>query len=103
MSQRLTKVVLVSQAFPTALDSALEGLNMAAKKRTTVYKDADLYRALQLRAGASNRTISEVVGGAVRIALAEDAMDLAAFDQRASEPNIAWTVVVNDLRQDYKL
>ena len=30
-------------------------------------------------------------------------MDLAAFDQRASEPNIAWTVVVNDLRQDYKL
>jgi metal-responsive CopG/Arc/MetJ family transcriptional regulator len=76
---------------------------MTAKKRITVYLDAGLYRTLQLRASASGRTMSEVVGDAVRRALAEDAMDLAAFDQRASEPHIALNAVVSNLRRRHKL
>ncbi len=58
-------------------------------KRVTVYFDAKLQRALRLKAAAAHQSLSAIVNEAVRRALAEDAEDLAAFEERAKEPNLA--------------
>ena len=55
-------------------------------KRATVYFDADIHRALRLKAAAADRSISDLVNEAVQLALAEDAEDLAAFEDRQDEP-----------------
>jgi post-segregation antitoxin (ccd killing protein) len=49
---------------------------MPSRKRTTVHLDARLHRALRLRAKATDCTISEVVGDALRKALAEEARNI---------------------------
>ncbi len=50
-------------------------------KRATVYLDPDLHKALQLKAVETSGSISELVNNAVREALAEDAEDIAAFEE----------------------
>jgi hypothetical protein len=52
-----------------------------SKKRATVYFDPDLHRALRLKAAETERSLSDLVNEAVKLSLAEDAEDLAAFDQ----------------------
>ena len=54
------------------------------QKRATVYFDPELHRALRLKAVETERSISELVNEAVKLTLAEDAEDLAAFEERAS-------------------
>ncbi len=49
---------------------------MPSRKRTTVHLDARLHRALRLRARATDCTISEVVGDALRHALSQEARDI---------------------------
>ena len=71
----------------------------AEQKRATVYFDPALHRALRVKAAQTDRTLSEIVNEAVRSSLAEDADDLAAFEERASEPNLAFEDVVQDLRR----
>jgi hypothetical protein len=70
-----------------------------AKKRATVYFDPTLHRALRLKAAATDSRISEIVNDAVRAALAEDAEDLAAFDERRDEPALLFEDLVKDLKQ----
>jgi hypothetical protein len=72
-------------------------------KRATVYFDADLHRALRLKAAASDRSISEIVNEAVRLSLAEDAADLAAFEDRKREPTIHFDDFVTSLKQRGRL
>jgi predicted HicB family RNase H-like nuclease len=55
---------------------------MESQKRATVYFDAEVHQALRLKASASHRSISEVVNEAVKLALAEDAEELSAFEER---------------------
>jgi hypothetical protein len=74
-----------------------------APKRTTVYFEADVHRALRLKAAAADRTISDMVNAAVRSALAEDAEDLAAFDERRREREIPFDSFVKDLRRRGRL
>ncbi|HVT58511.1 MAG TPA: type II toxin-antitoxin system RelE/ParE family toxin [Thermoanaerobaculia bacterium] len=62
---------------------------MNAPKRATVYFDADLHRALRLKAAAADRSISAIVNEAVRLSISEDAGDLAAFEEREHEPAVA--------------
>ena len=62
---------------------------MSTPKRATVYFDPDIHRALRLKAATSDKSISDMVNQAVKLALAEDAEDLAAFEG-ASESRI-WT------------
>ena len=57
---------------------------MESQKRATVYFDAEVHQALRLKAAASPRSISEMVNEAVRVALAEDAEDLSAFEDQPS-------------------
>jgi hypothetical protein len=76
---------------------------MAASKRATVYFDPEIHRALRMKAAAMDRPISDIVNDAVRSALSDDADDLAAFDDRASESNLDFEDVVKDLRKRGKL
>ncbi len=55
-------------------------------KRSTIYFEPDLPKALRLKAAQSNKSVSEIVNDAVRAALREDQEDLAAFEQRVHEP-----------------
>jgi len=51
------------------------------------------------KAAASDRSISAMVNEAVKAALAEDAEDLAAFDQCKGEQAVSFESFVRDLRQ----
>ena len=51
------------------------------------------------KAAATDRSISELVNGAVKSALTEDAEDLAAFDERKSERSASFESLVRDLRK----
>ena len=73
------------------------------QKRALVYFDPALHRALRVKAAETDRTLSEIVNEAVRSSLAEDAADLAAFEERSGEPNLAFEGVVQDLRRRGKL
>jgi hypothetical protein len=76
---------------------------MATTKRATVYFDPDVHRALRLKAANSDRSISDMVNDAVKLTLAEDAEDLAAFDERKREPNLDFEQFVKALRRRGKL
>lgn len=69
-------------------------------KRATVYFDPALHKALRLKAAATERSLSDVVDEAVRVLLAEDADDLAAIDERATEPTISFETFVQELKRD---
>jgi hypothetical protein len=72
-------------------------------KRATVYFDPDIHLALRLKAAETDRSLSDLVNEAVKLALAEDAEDLAAFEERASEPTLPFEDVVKDLRRRGKV
>ncbi|MGH8720178.1 MAG: CopG family transcriptional regulator [Burkholderiales bacterium] len=72
---------------------------MDTQKRATVYFDADVHRALRLKAAAMDRSISDMVNDAVKTALAEDAEDLAAFSERKNERNLSFDTFVLGLKR----
>jgi hypothetical protein len=72
-------------------------------KRATIYFDTHLHKALRLKAVETNQSVSELVNEAVREALAEDAEDLAAFEDRAEEPAIPYDEMVMRLRKDGRI
>jgi hypothetical protein len=72
-------------------------------KRTTIYFDPDIHLALRIKAVETDRSVSELVNEAVKLALAEDAEDLAAFDERASEPDLPFEKLVKDLKRRGKI
>ncbi len=69
------------------------------QKRTTIYFDPNIHRALRIKSAELDRSVSELVNEAVRLSFAEDAEDLAAFEERAHEPNLLFEEVVKDLKQ----
>ncbi len=76
---------------------------MSTARRATVYLDADLHRALRVKAAETDKSISDLVNAAVRLNLAEDAEDLAAYRTRTKEPNLDLEKVLRDLRRRGKL
>ena len=74
-----------------------------SSKRATVYFDADLHRALRMKAASNSQTVSEIVNEAVRRDLAEDAEDLAAFKKRSREPRMSFETLVGSLRKRGKI
>jgi hypothetical protein len=72
-------------------------------KRATVYLDPELHKALRLKAVETSRSVSELVNSAVREALAEDAEDIAAFEERVSEPLIPYDEMVKRLKRDCRI
>ncbi len=72
---------------------------MGNPKRATVYFDPDIHQALRLKAAAADRSISDIVNEAVQLSLAEDASDLAAFDERKHEPTVSFDDFVMRLKR----
>jgi predicted transcriptional regulator len=72
-------------------------------KRATIYLDPDLHKALRLKAVETSRSVSNLVNDAVREALAEDAEDLAAFEERVGEPLISYDEMVKRLKKDGRI
>jgi plasmid stability protein len=76
---------------------------MSDMKRATVYFDPSLHKALRVKAAQTDRSVSDIVNAAVRQSLAEDAEDLAAFEERAEEPSLDFEAVLKDLKRRGKL
>jgi hypothetical protein len=76
---------------------------MGDSRRATVYLNADLHRALRMKAAETDQSLSELVNAAVRHSLLEDVDDLAAFDERAHEPNLDFETMLKDLKRRGKL
>ena len=77
---------------------------MAAQpKRSTIYLDPELHRAVKLKSAHSNRSISDIVNDSLRSALREDEEDLAAFEERASEPVMSYEALLSKLKADGKI
>ena len=74
-----------------------------ALRRSTIYLDPELHRALRIKAAETDRSVSDLVSDAVKLALAEDAEDLQAFEERTSEPNLPFETVVRALKADGKI
>jgi len=72
-------------------------------KRATIYLDSELHRALRMKAAETSCSISEIVNNAVKLALAEDAEDLAAFEERAKEPLVSFEDVLKELKRDGRI
>jgi len=76
---------------------------MSTARRATIYFDANVHRALRMKAAEIDQSLSEVVNAVLRRSLLEDADDLAAFDERAHEPNMDFGALVKDLKRRGKL
>ncbi len=72
-------------------------------KRATVYLDPALHKALRLQSIETSRSVSELINDAVRAELAEDANDLAMFDERKNEPSLNFEDFVKELKLDGSL
>ncbi|MBW1819752.1 MAG: CopG family transcriptional regulator [Deltaproteobacteria bacterium] len=72
-------------------------------KRATIYFDPVMHKALKLKAIETSRSVSDLVNAAVKEALAEDAEDLAAFDERNDEPLIRYDEMVRRLKEDGRI
>jgi len=76
---------------------------MSKVRRATIYLEPSLHRALRVKAAETEKSVSELVNAAVQRSLVEDAADLAAFEERAHEPVVAFEAVLKDLRRRGKL
>lgn len=76
---------------------------MTPAKRSTIYFDPEIHRALRLKAAAMDIPISDLVNEAVRQTLSEDAGDLEVFEKRRREPNLDFEDVVRAMRRRGKI
>jgi hypothetical protein len=72
-------------------------------KRSTVYFEPEIHRALRLKAAHTERSISDLVNEAVRRLLREDQEDLSAFTERAAEPTMTYEALLSDLKAHGKI
>jgi hypothetical protein len=60
-------------------------------------------RRLKLKSIETSKSISELVNTAVKEALAEDAEDISAFEERANEPLISFSEMIKRLKKDGRI
>jgi len=72
-------------------------------KRSTFYLDPALHQALRIKSVETSRSMSDLINEIVKKALAEDAEDLSAFDERANEPLISYEEMVKRLKKDGRI
>jgi len=72
-------------------------------KRTTVYLEQELHRALRLKAAVTDRSVSDLINEMIRERLIEDSDDLNAFRERAEEPVISYEGLLQELKAHGKL
>jgi len=72
-------------------------------KRSTVYFDPALHRALKLKAASTDTSLSELVDEAVRLLMSEDQEDIGAFADRVKEPDMSYEALLKDLKKHGKI
>lgn len=72
-------------------------------RRTTVYLDSDLHRALRLKSAECEVSVSQLINEALWDVMVEDAADLAAFEVREGEPTIGFEDFLKELKAHGKL
>ena len=72
-------------------------------KRSTIYLDPQLHKALKIKSAQVSRTISALVNEAIKFSLAEDFEDLDAFEERLNEPNLDFEYVLKDMKSSGKI
>jgi len=72
-------------------------------KRTTIYLDSNLHRALRIKAAETEHTVSELIQQAIQLSLAEDSIDLSAFEERKKEPSMAFEDVLKRLKKNGRI
>jgi len=72
-------------------------------KRSTIYLDPDLHRALRLKSIHTGRSMSDLVNETIRMAFREDQEDLSAFDERVREPEMTYEALLKDLKAHGKI
>jgi hypothetical protein len=75
----------------------------STQKRATIYLDPMLHKALKLKSMETSKSISALVNEAIRDALAEDAADIVAYEERMNEPVISYSEMVKRLQQDGRI
>jgi hypothetical protein len=73
------------------------------KKRVTVYIQPEIHRALRIKSAETEYSVSDLINEAIKQALAEDAIDLAAFEERKNEPESTFASVVKELQKHGRL
>ena len=68
-------------------------------KRATIYMDAELHRALRMKAAETCSSISQIVNQAVKLLLAEENENLVAFDERTKGPLFSCEDVLKELKR----
>jgi hypothetical protein len=72
-------------------------------KRSTVYFDPALHKALKLKAASTDLSLSELVDEAVRLLMREDQEDLEAIADRVEEPVMSYEALLRDLKKHGKI
>ena len=72
-------------------------------KRSTIYFDPDIHKALKLKAASSDASISELMDEAARMLLLEDQEDLQSVQDRIKEPTITYETLLKDLKKHGKI
>ena len=70
------------------------------KKKTTIYFEPSVHKALRIKAVEESRSISDTIHEAVSLLTSEDAEDVADFDARIGEPNIGNDEFVQSLKAE---
>ena len=71
----------------------------ALSKRSTVYFEPHIHQALKIRAASTHVSVSELIDEAVRLLMFEDQEDLKAVSNRASEEELSYEELLNDLKK----
>jgi plasmid stability protein len=72
-------------------------------KRSTIYLEEHLHRALRLKAASVDASMSEIVNDALRAAFEEDAEDLADIQAREKEPSDTFENFIASLKASGRL
>ncbi|MDC9714463.1 MAG: CopG family transcriptional regulator [Gammaproteobacteria bacterium] len=72
-------------------------------KRSTVYFDPDVHKALKFKSLETSRSISDIVNRALLYELSEDAEDLQAFKDRKHQPTTSFESMISHLKSDGKI
>ena len=72
-------------------------------KRSTIYLEENLHRALRLKAAEVDASMSDIVNDALRASLEEDADDLADIRKRKRESSVSFEDFVTSLKAGGKL
>ena len=75
----------------------------ALNKRTTVYFDPVVHKALKLLSAETSRSISDIIDEAVRQELLEETEDLKSFKERVNEPTVTFESFMEELKTDGKI